>query len=178
MCGSGILLTLVLSLLLYGRLFLRWLEVQDSHLPSTYKGDFCIILRHILCHSQVVILIMHPGVLCDFPVEIPVVEFARLHTVFKLLFPCFFQDVNKGVAKINDPDFLPFCRADFVLMGSAVVADTPADCQALFLKVDVLPSQPCHFPKLETCEIRYLYGQDCVFAPLAKLCNQLLVLLK
>ena len=62
-----------------------------------------------------------------------------------------------------------------MLMGSAVVTDAPADCQILFLKVDVLPSQPCHFPKPETCEIGYLHGQDCVFAPLAKLCNQFLV---
>ena len=54
-------------------------------------------------------------------------------------------------------------------MGSAVVTDAPADCQALFLKVDVLPSQPCHFPKPETCEIGYLYRQDCVFDLLAKL---------
>ena len=69
---------------------------------------------------------MYPIFLCNFPVEIPVVEFAILHTVFKLLFPCFFQDVSEGIAKINDPDLLPFCRADFVLMGSAVVADTPA----------------------------------------------------
>ena len=35
-----------------------------------------------------------------------------LHTVFKLLFPCFPQDVSEGIAKINDPHFLPFCRAD------------------------------------------------------------------
>lgn len=42
-------------------------------------------------------------------------------------------------------------------MGSAVVTDASADCQALFLKVDILPSQSCHFPKPETCEIGYLY---------------------
>ena len=28
-----------------------------------------------------------------------------------------------------------------------------------------------HFPKPKPCEISCLYGQDCVFAPLAKLCN-------
>lgn len=28
-----------------------------------------------------------------------------------------------------------------------------------------------HFPKPKPCEIGCLYGQDCVFAPLAKLCN-------
>ena len=57
-------------------------------------------------------------------------------------------------------------------MGSTVVSDTPADSQVLFLKVDVRPGQTCHFPKPETCEIGYLYRQDCIFAPLAKLCNQ------
>ena len=115
---------------------------------------------------------MHPVFLCNFPVEIPVIESAILHTVFKLLFPCFLQDVSEGIAKINYPHFLPLCRADFVLMGSTVVTDAPVDCQALFLKVDVLPSQPCNFPKPESCEIGYLYGQDCVLTPLAKLCNQ------
>ncbi len=63
-------------------------------------------------------------------------------------------------------------------MGSTVAADTPADCQILFLKVDVLPSQTCHFPKPKTCKIGYLYGQDCIFAALAKLFKQLLILLK
>ena len=115
---------------------------------------------------------MHPIFLCNFLVEIPMVEFAILHTVFKLLFPCFLQDVSEGVPKINYPNFLPFCRADFVLMGSAVVADASSDCQALFLKVDVLPSQTCHFPKPESCKIGYLYGQDCIFAALAKLFKQ------
>ena len=74
---------------------------------------------------------MHPVLLCDFPVEIPVIEFAILHTVFKLLFPCFLQDVSEGVSKINCTHFFPLGRADFVLMGSAVVTDTPADCQIL-----------------------------------------------
>ena len=54
-------------------------------------------------------------------------------------------------------------------MGSTVVTDTPADRQILFLKVDVLPSQTCHFPKPEPSEIGYLYGQDCVFAAFSKL---------
>ena len=54
-------------------------------------------------------------------------------------------------------------------MGSAIVADASADCQALFLKVDILPSQSCHFPKPEPSEIGYLYGQDCVFAAFSKL---------
>lgn len=127
-------------------------------------------------HSQIVIFIMHPIFLCNFPVEIPVIEFSILHTFFKLLFPCFFQDVSYGIDKINNPHFLPFCRANLVLMGSAVVVDIPADCQILFLlKVNVLPSQPCHFLKPETCEIGYLYGQDCIFAPFSKLFKQLLI---
>ena len=45
------------------------------------QGDFRIILRHILCQSQVVILIMHPIFLCNFSVEIPVIEFAILHVL-------------------------------------------------------------------------------------------------
>ena len=80
---------------------------------------------------------MHPVFLCDFPVEIPVIEFAILHTVFKLLFPCFLQDVSEGIAKINNPHFLPLCRTYLMFMGSPVVTDAPVDCQALFLKVDV-----------------------------------------
>lgn len=44
---------------------------------------------------------MHPIFLRNFPVEIPVVEFSILHTVFKLLFPCFLQDVSKGIVKRN-----------------------------------------------------------------------------
>ncbi len=59
---------------------------------------------------------MHPVFLCNFPVEIPVVESAILHTVFKLLFPCFLQDVSEGVSKINYTYFFPLGRADFVLM--------------------------------------------------------------
>ena len=59
---------------------------------------------------------MQPVLLCDFPVKIPMVEFAILHTVFKLLFPCFLQDVRKGVSKINYTHFFPLGRADFVLM--------------------------------------------------------------
>lgn len=82
---------------------------------------------------------MYPIFLCNFPVEIPVVEFVILHMVFKLLFPCFLQDASEGILKINDPHFLPFCRANLVLMGNPVVADAPTDCQILFLKVDVLP---------------------------------------
>ncbi len=97
--------------------------IKTAIFPQAYKRDFRIILRRILCHSQVVILIMHPIFLNDFLIEISVVEeFAILHTVFKLLFPCFLQDVSEGIPKINDPHFLPFCRADFVLMGGS-------DCQ-------------------------------------------------
>ncbi len=59
---------------------------------------------------------MQPVLLCDFPVKIPVVEFSILHTVFKLLFPCFLQDVSEGVSKINYTHFFPLGRADFVLM--------------------------------------------------------------
>ena len=59
---------------------------------------------------------MHPVFLCNFPVEISVIEFAILHTVFKLLFPCFLQDVSEGVSKINYTHFFPLGRADFVLM--------------------------------------------------------------
>lgn len=64
-----------------------------------------------------------------------------------------------------------------MLVGSAVIADTSVDCQILFPKVNVLPSQPCHFPKPETCEISYLYGQDCVFTsqtnPYRSFCAQI-----
>ena len=75
--------------------------------------------------------------------------------------------------KINNPHFLPLCRTYLMFMGSPVVTDAPADCQILFLKVDVLPCQSCNFPKPETCERGYLYGQDGIFTSFAKLCNQL-----
>ena len=175
-CGNGNPLTLALSSPLSGRLFLRWQEVQDSHLPSNIQRKFLYNpLAHLLsltgCNTH-----NEPCSFRNFFVEIAMIEFAILHTVFKLLFSCFLQDVSEGIAKINYPHFLPLCRANFVLMGGAIVADTPADCQTLFLKVDVLPSKSCNFPKPKPCEIRYLYGQDCVFTPLSKLCNQLLVL--
>lgn len=62
----------------------------------------------------------YPRVLQIPSVEIPLIAFTILHTVFKLLFLCFLQDVSEGVPKINDPNFLPFCRADFVLINSAI----------------------------------------------------------
>ena len=39
-CGNGTPLTLALSSPLSGRLFLRWQEVQDSHLPSNIQRKF------------------------------------------------------------------------------------------------------------------------------------------
>lgn len=42
---------------------------------------------------------MHPIFLNDFLIEVSVVEFAILHTVFKLLFSCFLQDVSEGIVR-------------------------------------------------------------------------------
>ena len=55
------------------------------------------------------ILIMYPIFLCNFPVEIPVVESAILHTVFKLLFPCFMdlfaEETDTDNGKVNPLSF-------------------------------------------------------------------------
>jgi len=63
----------------------------------------------------------------------------------------------------------PHGRADFVLMDSAVVTDTPADCQILFLKVDVLMSRST-YSKIDTgtrnkrisdfLALKQIYGVD------------------
>ena len=63
------------------------------------------------------------------------------------------QDSRQGVAEIHGTDFLTLCGADLRFLPYGVIPHTPADGEALFLQVDVLPSQPAHLADTKPSEI-------------------------
>ena len=63
------------------------------------------------------------------------------------------QDSRQGVAEIHSTDFLTLCGADLCFLPYGVIPHTPANGEALFLQVDVLPGQPAHLTDTKPGEI-------------------------
>ena len=76
-----------------------------------------------------------------------------LDAVQHLLLFSFPQDGNQSVAEIHGTVFLALCGANPCFLPYRVISRTPANGDALFLPVDVLPGQTAHLTDTKPSEI-------------------------
>ena len=81
-------------------LYCTW-KLQTSVRPQTYKGDFRIIRRYILCAIKTVILIMHTILFLYLFIIVFVVQLSVPKALLVLLLFGCFTDLSESIAKVH-----------------------------------------------------------------------------
>ena len=112
--------------------------------PQADEGNLGVIFRGCLCPGQGIDLVVGAVLFLDDAIVVLGVQRPVFDAVQHLLLFGFPQDGRQGVAEIHCTDFFALGGADLRFLPYGVIPHTPADGKALFLQVDVLPSQPAH----------------------------------
>lgn len=121
--------------------------------PQADEGNLGVIFRRCLCPGQGIDLVVGAIFFLDDAIVVLRVQWPVFDAVQHLLLFGFPQDSRQGVAEIHGTDFLTLGGADLRFLPYGVIPHTPANGEALFLQVDVLPSQPAHLADTKSGEI-------------------------
>ena len=127
--------------------------------PQADEGNLGIIFRRCLCTGQGIDLIVGAVLFLDDAIVVLGVQRPVFDAVQHLLLFGFPQDGRQSVAEIHSTDFFALGGADLRFLPYRVISHTPANGEALFLQVDVLPSQPAHLADTKPGEIGDLNRQ-------------------
>ena len=121
--------------------------------PQADEGNVCVTFWWCLCPGQGIDLVVGAIFFLDDAIVVLGVQRPVFDAVQHLLLFGFPQDSRQGVAEIHGTDFLTLGGADLRFLPYGVIPHTPANGEALFLQVDVLPGQPAHLTDTKPGEI-------------------------